>query len=284
MSNSLVLRESRQSRFPPNLSAIAQSRRLRWQTRRAMDVQPRIDVLLERQQAPLVEGSLLIRDVIMYEPHSTSAPGVNSTFFVALDDGSEAFHKPFSGINVNAAGLYGQHPDSVPLNECAAWRLASSLGSVVAKIVAACVMRSISGTAGSLSARRTGFPHAPEPFTVAPDQCRAAAFFDALIAQQDRHVGNYRWDPAARLLGLIDHGFAFAIPGSRFNASCFVNWRHDHNDDMLDEWEHSALELLLNSNDLHGLAGVLADDQAVALHDRAQRMRSEGRILNLGEW
>lgn len=95
-----------------------------------MDVQPRIDVLLERQQAPLIEGSLVISDVIMYEPHSTSAPGVNSTFFVALDDGSEAFHKPFSGINVNAAALYGQHPDSVPLNECAAWRLASSLGGL----------------------------------------------------------------------------------------------------------------------------------------------------------
>jgi hypothetical protein len=110
-------------------------------------------------------------------------------------------------------------------------------------------MRSISGTAGSLSARR-----------------------------------NYRWDPAARLLGLIDHDFAFAVPGARFNASCFVHWRHEHNDHTLDEWEHAVLELLLHSNDLVGLAGVLADDQAAALYERGRRMRAEGRIPNLGEW
>lgn len=117
--------------------------------------------------------------------------------------------------------LYGHHPDSVPLNECVAWRVASCVGGVVASIVAPCVMRSISGTAGSLSARRVGFPRAPEPFAAVPAQCRAAAFFDSLIAQQGRHVGNYRWDPAARLLGLIDHGFAFA--GMRFNPPAL--WR-----------------------------------------------------------
>jgi hypothetical protein len=203
---------------------------------------------------------------------------------VALDSGVEAFHKPFNGIDVNAATLYGQQPDAVPINECAAWRLASRLGGVVAEIVAPCVMRSISGSAGSLSARRLGFPHRPEPFTAAPDQCHAAAFFDCLIAQQDRHVGNYRWEPGARRLGLIDHGFAFAVPGARFNASCFVHWRHAGHQPALDDWERSALEVLLQSGDLHGLAGVLADDQASALHDRAQRMVSAGAILGAGEW
>ena len=249
-----------------------------------MDVQPRIDALLRRQHTPLVEGSLLIRDVLMYEPHSTAAPGVNSTFFVALDGGVEAFHKPFSGINTNAAVLYGQHPDSVPLNECAAWRLASCLGGAVAQIVAPCMMRSISGSAGSLSARRFGFPHSPEPFTSAPDQCRSAAFFDSLIAQQDRHMANYRWDPAARLLGLIDHGYAFAVPGARFNASCFVQWRHSQGEQALDDWERSVLDVLLRSSDLLGLTGVLADDQVGAFHDRAQRMIAGDTILNPGEW
>ncbi len=105
------------------------------------DFQPRIDELLERQQIPLVEGSLLIDDVVLYEPHSTPARGVNSTFFVALDRGDQAFHKPFPGVDVNAATMYGQNPDWVPINECAAWRLASRLGGPVAAIVAPCVMQ-----------------------------------------------------------------------------------------------------------------------------------------------
>jgi hypothetical protein len=180
--------------------------------------------------------------------------------------------------------LYGHHPDSVPLNECVAWRVASCVGGVVASIVAPCLIRSISGTAGSLGARRVGFPRAPEPFAAVPEQCRAAAFFDSLIAQQDRHVGNYRWDPAARLLGLIDHGFAFAVAGMRFNASCFVAWRHAQDAPALDEWELASLDLLLHSDDLHRLATVLTDEQRDALYARAQRMRDAGAILHVGEW
>jgi hypothetical protein len=180
-----------------------------------MDVQPRIDLLLARQHVPLVEGALLLNDVLICQPHSTAAAGINSTFYVLFDGGGEADHKPFAGVVVNAATLYGQHPDPVPPNECAAWRLASSIGGPVAAIVAPCVMRSPFGRAGSLSAKRSGLPHNPEPFALAPDQYRAAAFFDSLVAQQDRHTGNYRWDCAAGTLGLIDHGFAFAVPGAR---------------------------------------------------------------------
>jgi hypothetical protein len=179
------------------------ARRSRWQTRLVVDVQDRIDQLIERQRAPLVEGLLLVKDVVLCQPHSTPTLGVNSTFFVVLDGAHEAFHKPFAGVSTHAAVQYGQDPDSVPLNECAAWRLAAQLGGLVAEIVAPCVLRSISGSAGSPSARRVGHPHAAEPFLVAPDQCRAAAFLDSLIAQQDRHMGNYRWDPHDSRLGLI---------------------------------------------------------------------------------
>jgi hypothetical protein len=47
---------------------------------------------------------------------TTTSPGVNSTYFVALEGVSEAFHKPFAGVDANASMLYGHHPDSVPLN------------------------------------------------------------------------------------------------------------------------------------------------------------------------
>ena len=56
-----------------------------------------------------------------------------------------------------------------------------------------------------------------------PDDCIAAAFFDSLIGQQDRHRGNYRWDATNEKLGLIDRGFAFAhAPDQYFNRSVFV--------------------------------------------------------------
>jgi hypothetical protein len=269
---------------PRGFRARSRARRSRWQTRFLVDVQDRIDQLIERQRAPLVEGLLLVKDVVLYQPHSTPTLGVNSTFFVVLDGAHEAFHKPFAGVSTHAAVQYGQDPDSVPLNECAAWLLAAQIGGLVAEIVAPCVLRSISGSAGSLSARRVGHPHAAEPFLVAPDQCRAAAFLDSLIAQQDRHMGNYRWDPHDSRLGLIDHGYAFAVPGWRFNASCFVDWRHGQGDAGLDEWELASLAQLLHSDDLQGLAGVLSDEQASALADRARRMRDRGEILSQGEW
>lgn len=249
-----------------------------------MDVQDRINLLLERQTAPLIEGILLTQNVVLCQRHTTANPGSNEVFFVVLDGNHQAFHKPFPGVNVPLAQLYGQDPDSVPLNECAAWRLASGIGGLVTDVVTPCILRSISGTAGSLIAHRAGMPLTHEPFLVAPDQCRAAAFFDSLIAQQDRHMKNFRWDPHTTQLGLIDHGFAFAAPGWRFNSSSFVEWRHQADDPQLSDWELASLEQLRTSGDLHGLAGILTPEQADALDQRATRMLSSGELLPLGDW
>ena len=41
------------------------------------------------------------------------------------------------------------------------------------------------------------------------DDALAAGFFDALIGNQDRRVGQFRYDEANRALGLIDHRFSF---------------------------------------------------------------------------
>jgi len=44
---------------------------------------------------------------------------------------------------------------------------------------------------------------------------------DALIAQQDRHLDNARFDGDS--LGLIDHGFSFALPG---DFECLLSLAH----------------------------------------------------------
>jgi hypothetical protein len=47
-----------------------------------------------------------------------------------------------------------------------------------------------------------------------------------MIGQQDRHPGNWRWD--GNRLTLIDHGYAFAMPGQILNHSDLVAARHGH--------------------------------------------------------
>jgi hypothetical protein len=73
------------------------------------------------------------------------------------------------------------------------------------------VLREYAGEDGSLSLRASGWPRDTAP-TLNPTWCLPAAFFDSLIAQQDRHDGNWRWD--GERLTLIDHGYTFALPGA----------------------------------------------------------------------
>jgi hypothetical protein len=78
------------------------------------------------------------------------------------------------------------------------------------------VLRAYAGEDGALSLQASGWPGDPAP-TQNPTWCLPAAFFDSLIAQQDRHSGNWRWD--GNRLTLIDHGYAFALPGLILNHS-----------------------------------------------------------------
>ena len=117
-----------------------------------------------------------------------------------------------------------------------------------------------------------------------PPQCRAAAFFDCVVAQQDRHLGNLRWDAATRRLGLYDHGYAFALPGDYLNASVFVDWRHGQGQPHLEQWERDTLDQLLGSGDLLGVGDMLPSDRADALEDRARRMRQVDEVLTAGQF
>jgi hypothetical protein len=150
---------------------------------------------------------------------------VNATKHLELVGGAILFHKPFSGVHVANAIAYGQTDETPPLHEAASWRLAVALGSPWDEIVVPCVLREYAGEDGSVSLRATGWPRDMAP-TLNPTWCLPAAFFDSLIAQQDRHDGNWRWDGTR--LTLIDHGYTFALPRAILNYSDFVAARHGH--------------------------------------------------------
>ena len=126
-------------------------------------------------------------------PAPTTSPGVNATKQLELAGGAIVFHKPFSGVHVANAIAYGQTDETPPLHEATSWRLAVALGPPWDEIVVPCVLREYAGEDGSLSLRAIGWPRDIAP-TLNPTWCLPAAFFDSLIAQQDRHDGNWRWD------------------------------------------------------------------------------------------
>jgi hypothetical protein len=118
--------------------------------------------------------------------------------------------------------------------------------------------------------------------TLNPTWCLPAAFFDALVAQQDRHAGNWRWD--GERLALIDHGYAFARPGDILNHSELVAARHSHGAGALLAEERQALTRLFGDPALLGMTSFLEPERARALADRAQLMLTRDEVLRLGEF
>jgi hypothetical protein len=214
-------------------------------------------------------------------PAPTSTPGINATKRLALANGYVVFHKPFSGVHVANALAYGQTDETPPLHDAVGWRLVVALGQPWQDLVAPCVLRDYGGDDGALSLQAPGWPGDIAP-TQNPTWCLPAAFVDSLIAQQDRHPGNWRWDGGR--LTLIDHGYAFALSGQILNHSDLVRARHSHGAAALLAEEREALDRLVGDPDLLGMARFLLDDRAQALADRAQRMLARGEILAPGDF
>jgi hypothetical protein len=243
-----------------------------------MEIDSQVAAVKAAQGALPVE-QLMLGEAFGGPPQSTSSPGINATMRLGLAGGNVVFHKPFSGVHVANAIAYGQTGETPPLHEAVAWRLAVALGDPWQGIVAPCVLRDHAGEDGSLQA--PGWPRDPAP-TTNPTWCLPAAFFDALIAQQDRHDGNWRWD--ATRLTLIDHGYTFALPGDIPNHYDFVAARHAGGAAGLRAEERDALGRLLADSGLLGMALFLLPQRAQALADRAQRMLARDEVLHPTEF
>ena len=77
----------------------------------------------------------------------------------------------------------------------------------------------------------------------------AAGFFDALIGNQDRHAGQFRWDEDNRALGLLDHGFSFPVEGALCRGAYFQSFRR-RKDPLITDDEREMLTRLLDDDEL----------------------------------
>lgn len=241
------------------------------------DVLPSIIATAAQQGRHPRERALLDAEVAGLEWAEES--GVNETIRVRLTDGSDAYHKPFDGLDEEASEDYGHDGPLQPVHEVAAWALARELGGPWDELVPPCVLREIDGRLGSLSMGVPG--NVTNPLPVVPEErILAAGFFDALIGQQDRHGGNLLVDKDR--LYLIDHGFAFARTGDGYNLQLLQQRRVFHAPQLTDG-ERGALHRLVGSPDLLGVAPLLQGDRADALRARAEIMLASGRVLP-GGW
>lgn len=209
--------------------------------------------------------------------------GTNETSRLELDNGVVGYHKPFEGVYEEIAIGFGQDSAQQPMHEVAAWRLAERLGEPYDRLVPPCVLREEGGRLGSFSQERPGLPMRPQ-MDVDEGEHNAAAFFDCLIGQQDRHPGNYL--VAGDRVTLIDHGYSFARGGDFLNHSFFQRQRSgaDEKGRRLTGAEIQALDVLTDSEDACGLRGMLEPDRLDALLARAVRMRAEGKVLLAGDY
>lgn len=250
----------------------------------------RVRRLRDLQGSHPVEDTLLDGDVAAYEPHATAAKGVNSTFYVEIEPDLVAFHKPHEGIVPRVARGYGHSLDTPPICECAAWQLAKQLGEPYDRLVAVTVYRSVgppgddpaSWSEGSLALKHEGA--AMKGGVVrrdAREDALAAGFFDALIGNQDRHAAQFRFDEITGALGLLDHGFSFAVERALCRGAYFQTFRRQERA-LITERERDVLRRLLDDSELFGLAGVPEADRVERLRWRAQRMLDLGVVLLKG--
>lgn len=237
-----------------------------------------IAAIARAQGAHPDEAALLSADVVGGEEEDQ---GVNTTRRLMLADGSDAYFKPLNGIDWDIAEEFGHDQPWQSIHEAAAWQAARALGPEWERLVPPCVLTVQDGSLGSLAAGRPG--SVTGPMHVPDSDVHAAAFFDTLIGQQDRHNMNYLTHNGGSELYLIDHGFAFARPDDPVNESVFQLRRSVTHPDLT-TYERDRLVVLLRAPDLHGLRPMLAPDRAAALEDRARLMLVTGKILPEGHF
>jgi hypothetical protein len=247
-------------------------------------------VMVFQQHQPTQQEDRLLRAEVMQVRavrSQTLNPGSSAVSRVMLADGAglfDAYHKTAAGIDEPQARGYGHDPLSALINESVAWLIAKALGPPYSDFVPPVMIRSIwpnapglHGGAGTLALGAPGVTNDPAPLND-PAFCHPAAFFDGLIAQQDRHVTNYRWAPGR--LGLIDNAYAFAAPGYLTWASSFVERRHADGHAGLTSDEMQLLGAVDGASAFWDWIGrMLRPDQAAALRGRVRRMLASAQLV-----
>jgi hypothetical protein len=244
-----------------------------------MTLQERVNELqaATAEGSPL-EGLLTNEQILATSPNETANPGASKTYLVVFQSRRQAIFKPFAGQHPSVCANFQQDRFEAITHEVAAWRLAHALGGHWEQLIPTAVLRDLGEIgAGVLINWREGSPDAAV-FEEAHAQVHAAAFWDALVGQQDRHARNFRYDRDVRRLALIDNAFTFARPNDLNNAAIFLARRRAENAAKLSSGEKDALEAVLGSTDLLGIRRFIATDRVEAFETRANKMLERGML------
>jgi hypothetical protein len=194
-----------------------------------------------------------------------------------------AFFKPANGLRQRSLEMFGQTRASCVLAEALAWRFAVALGAPYETLLAPCVLRFFdaidSDAPGAMSLACPGVGESYAPADEVPEQWAAAALFDALSGQQDRHSGNWLWDEQSRALRLIDHGYGFACRGDHSANSEILRVRRHCGPLELSDSELALLGRIIDEADLLAVERVLYESRARSLRARAQAMTASPRVI-----
>lgn len=240
---------------------------------RGLDLDTRIaNLVAATARGTVIEQEMLRTGVLAMGVPLTANPGTSKPQTVILETRRTTYFKRFRDQVPRLYQAYKQDRYAPPLNEVVAWRLAHAMGDPWDQLVPTAVLRKIDGLGGALVNHKDGIVDY-HVLQQAKRQVAAAAFWDALIGNQDRNMRNFRYDADAKRLGLIDHGFCFARPGDPINGgSFFLEQRRRDNQVGLLQTELSAIEQLLDTGDAHGLRAFLPADRVDALEERARVM------------
>jgi hypothetical protein len=256
-----------------------------------MDEQDRFDALFDLQDVSRHEADRLLLDSpVVAHAALGSGRGHGSgheqyEMRLRSPDGIEvsAFFKPANGLRQRSLELFGQTRASCVLAEALAWRLAVALGPPYVNVVAPCVLRFVEAidvdAPGAMSLARPGVDESYAPAEQVPEQWAAAALFDALSGQQDRHCGNWLWDQGGSALYLIDHGYSFACRGDHCANSEILRVRRERGGLALDDIEIDLLSRTLEEIEPLVLRRILASSRSRSLRARAQAMIDPPRAI-----
>jgi hypothetical protein len=257
-----------------------------------MTPQEQVDALLVSQGGHADEDELIAAGVVEVRAYRGAADHISDVYEVELESGRCAYFKPTNGPYaqrtpaLRAMASYGHTLMSMTISECAAWQLARRLGPPWEALIAPTVLRFLAlpgrgREVGSLSLAQQGRDRQRGFFQAVPEQVSSGAFFDMLVGQQDRNLGNVLWDERARCIHLIDHAFTFGLPGRPTGELALSVWRWQHGSRDLAEAEARALRDLV-ADDLHGLGSFVEPERAAALERRAETMIETRRALRPG--